>query len=53
MRVISNKREVVAIFTGKCFLLREMLLDDNIDDQCKEDVLDSMFEQSLMILGEQ
>lgn len=50
-KVISS-REAIAIFSGKCHILAD-LLNRDICSQDKEIVLDSMFQQSARILGEQ
>jgi len=51
MRVIYNKREQVAIFSGKCFMLHDIVLESLMPDDVLEDTIASMFEQSLFILG--
>jgi len=45
-------RQVIAIFSGKCFMLAE-LMETDIHPDIMEDIVDSMFEQSAHVLGYQ
>lgn len=51
-RPIISNRDEVAFFAGKCFMLEELHRTD-IPQFELELILDSMFEQSERILGEQ
>lgn len=49
MELISlNRREIIAIFCGKCWLLH--LWPENLEN---DEVMESMFHQSLAVLGVQ
>jgi hypothetical protein len=55
--MVFNKREAIAIFSGKCFMLANVIYDDiltagelSVD---AEYAVESMFRQSEVILGEQ
>ena len=51
LRAISNK-DHVAIFSGKCFMLADLVYMDIHPDILAE-IIESMFRQSYKVLGEQ
>lgn len=55
--MVFNKRDAVAIFSGKCYMLADVIYFDmekkgELSESTKE-AIESMFHQSVAILGEQ
>lgn len=55
--MVFNKRDAVAIFSGKCYMLADVIYFDMEKlgelTESTEQAIDSMFHQSMIILGEQ
>ena len=55
--MIFNKRDAVAIFSGKCYMLADVIYFDMAKkgelSESTEEAIESMFHQSVAILGEQ
>jgi len=50
-RMNYSRRERIAIFMGKCFMLRGLVYDSEISYEELDDIIEAMFAQSLAVIG--
>jgi hypothetical protein len=50
---VTSNRDLVAQFSGKCYMLGDLIASDDVSPVEMESILAVMFEQSLCVLGVQ